>query len=59
MNKGVFHFIKLTNQLSHKTYFQSVDQHAGGKWLTHGTNHDKDNQLQSQEIPGRISQLRI
>ena len=35
--------------------FQSVDQHTGGKWLINGTKHSKDNQLQSLELPCRIS----
>ena len=32
-----------------------VDQHTGGKWLIHGTKRHKDNQLQSLELPSRIS----
>ena len=36
--------------------FQNVDQHTGGKWLIHGTKRRKDNQLQSLELPCRISQ---
>ena len=39
-----------------KLDFQNVDQHTGGKWLIHGTKHCKDNQLQSLELPYRISQ---
>ena len=35
--------------------FQLVDQHRGGKWLIHGTKRRKDNELQSQERPYRIS----
>ena len=42
-----FRYIKLTNQLSFKTYFQKVDQHAGDEWLIHGTKHRKDKQLQN------------
>ena len=38
-----------------KLDFQKVDQHAGGKWLIHGTKRHKDNQLQSLELPCRIS----
>ena len=34
-----------------------VDQHTGGKWLIHGTKRRKDNQLQSLELPCRISYL--
>ena len=32
-----------------KLDFQKVD-HTRGKWLTHGTKHCKDNQLQSLEL---------
>ena len=39
-----------------KLNFQKVDQHTGGKWLIHGTKRRKDNQLQSLELPCRISQ---
>ena len=38
-----------------KLDFQKVDQDAGGKWLIHGTKRRKDNQLQSLELPCRIS----
>ena len=38
-----------------KLDFQKVDQHAGDKWLIHGTKRRKDNQLQSLEFPFRIS----
>ena len=34
---------------------QKVDQHTVGKWLIHGTKRRKDNQLQSLELPCRIS----
>ena len=47
MKEGFFCYVKLTKQLSFKTYFQKMDQHSGGKWLIHGTKHRKDNQLQS------------
>ena len=30
-----------------KLYFQNVDKHTGDKWLIHGTQRRKDNQLQS------------
>ena len=40
-----------------KIDFQKVDQHAGGKWLTHDTERRKDNQLQSLKLPCRISKL--
>ena len=35
--------------------FQKVDQYTGGKWLIQGTKRRKDNQLQSLELPCRIS----
>ena len=35
--------------------FQIVDQYKGGKRLIHGTKRRKDNQLQSLELPCRIS----
>ena len=38
-----------------KLDFQKVDQHTGDKWLIHGTKRRKDNQLQSRELPCRIS----
>ena len=37
--------------------FQKVDQHAGGKWLIHGTKRRKDNQLQSLKLPCKIPKL--
>ena len=38
-----------------KLDFQKVDQHTRGKWLLHGTKRRKNNQLQSMELPCRIS----
>ena len=38
-----------------KLDFQKYDQHTEGKWLIHGTKRRKDNQLQSMELPCRIS----
>ena len=38
-----------------KLDFQKVDQHTRGKWLIDGTKRRKDNQLQSLELPCRIS----
>ena len=35
--------------------FQKEDPDTGGKWLIHGTKRHKDNQLQSLELPCRIS----
>ena len=38
-----------------KLDFQKVNQLTGGKWLIHGNKYHKDNQLQSLELPCRIS----
>ena len=38
-----------------KVDFQKVGQHTGGKRLIHGPKRRKDNQLQSLELPCRIS----
>ena len=38
-----------------KLDLQKVDQHTGGKCLIHGTKRRKDHQLQSLELPCRIS----
>ena len=35
--------------------FQNGDPHTAGIKLTHGTNHHEDNQLQSLQLPCRIS----
>ena len=35
--------------------FAKADQHTGGKWLIHDIKRRKDNQLQSLELPCRIS----
>ena len=32
-------------------FFLKVDQHTEGKWLIRDTKHDKNNQLQSMELP--------
>ena len=47
---------------TYKTYYhfkldlKKVDQHTPrGKWLIHGTKRRKDNQLQSLELPCRVS----
>ena len=37
-----------------KMDFRKLDQHTGSKWLTHGTKHHKDNQLQNLELQSRI-----
>ena len=46
---------KLHTRYYFKPDFQKVDQNTGGKWLIHGTKHRKDSQLQSRELPCRIS----
>ena len=38
-----------------KLDLQKVDQHTRGKWLIHNTNRRKVNQLESLELPCRIS----
>ena len=38
-----------------KLDFQQMEQHTGGNRFIHGTKHHKDNQLQSLELPCRIS----
>ena len=50
-------YVKPTANWCLKIDFQKVDQHAGGKWLIHGTKRRKDNQLQSLKLPCRISKL--
>ena len=49
--KGVLHYIQLTNQLWLKIKFQKVDQFTGGMWLIHGTKYHKDNLWQNLELP--------
>ena len=46
---------KLQAYYHFKLDFQKVDQHTGGTWLIHGTQHRKDNQLQSLELLRKIS----
>ena len=46
---------KLQTYNQFKLDFLKVDQHTGGKWLIHGTKRRKENQLQSLELPCRIS----
>ena len=54
--KSCFPFMSNLQTYYHfKLDFQKVDQHTGGKWLIHGTKLHKDNQLQSLELPCRIS----
>ena len=54
--KTLFPFVpNLQTYYYFKLDLPDVDQHTEGKWLTHGNKHRKDNQLQSLEIPCRIS----
>ena len=53
--KNVFLYVKHTNLLSFKLDFQKLEQHKGSNWLIHGIKRYKDNQLQSLELPCRIS----
>ena len=46
---------KLQTHYHLKLDFQKVKEHTGGEWLIHGTKRRKDNQLQSLELPSRIS----
>ena len=41
----------MSNLLSFKTGFQKVDKHTEDKWLVNSTQHRKDNQLPSLELP--------
>ena len=52
----LFSFMSNLQTYNHfKLDFQKVGQHTGGRWLIHGTKRRKDNQLQSIELPCRIS----
>ena len=54
--KKLFYLISNLQTYYHfKLDFQKVDQHTGGKWLIHGTKRQNGNQLQSLELPCRIS----
>ena len=53
--KTVFPYSNLQTYYHIKLDFQKVDQHTRAKWLIHGTKRRKDNQLQSLELPCRIS----
>ena len=42
-----------------QTYYHiklDIQQHTWGKWLIHATKRRRDNQLQSLELPCRMSQ---
>ena len=55
--KVAIHYVKLayTHPYHLKLDFQIIYPHTGGKRLIHGTKHCKDNQLESQELPCKIS----
>ena len=47
--KEVFSFTSNLQTYYHfELNFQKVDQHAGGKWLIHGTKRRKDNQFSAK-----------
>ena len=50
---------KLQTNYCLKLDFQKVDRDTGTKWLTHGTKHGKDNQLQSLKPHCRMLSFRI
>ena len=55
-NKKLFFFMSnLQTHYHFKIDFQKVDQHTGAKWFIYGTKSRKDNQMQSLELPCRIS----
>ena len=54
-NKKLFSLMLNLQTIHFKLDHQKVDQHTGGKWFIHGTKRRKDNQLQSLELPCRIS----
>ena len=54
--KKLFAFTSnLQTHYNFKIDFQKVDLNIGDKSLIHGTEQCKDNQLQSMELPSRIS----
>ena len=55
MKKLISIISNLQNHYHFKLDFQKVDQYTGGKWLIHRTQHHKDNQMQSMELPCGIS----
>ena len=55
-HKKLFSFMSnVQTYYNFKLDSQKVGPHTGGKWLIHGTKRRKDNQLQSLELPCRIS----
>ena len=55
MKKLFFIMLNLQTHYLFKLDFQKMDQRKGGKCLISRTKHHKDNQLQSLELPSRIS----
>ena len=55
MKKVFFIMSHLQIHYYFKLDFQKVDQQTGGTWIIYDTKHYKDNQLQSLELPCRIS----
>ena len=56
-NKKLFSLMSNLQTYYHfKLDFQKVDQQTGDKWLLYGTKRRKDNQLQSLELPCKISE---
>ena len=54
--KKMIPFMSILQSHCHfKLDFQNVDHYTGGKWLIRGTKHQRDNQLQSLELPCRIT----
>ena len=54
-NKKVVFFMSNLQTYQFKLDFQNLDQNTVGKWLIHCAKRRKDNQLQSLELPCRIS----
>ena len=52
MERDIFRYVKLTNQLPFKTYFPNVYRR---QLFIHRTKHNKVNQLQILELPCRTS----
>ena len=55
MEKLLSIMLSLQTHYHFKLDFRDVDQHTGGKWLIHGAKHRRNNELQSLELPSRIS----
>ena len=55
MKKSFSIMSNLQTHYHFKLDFEKLDQHTGDKWLIHGTKDHKNTQLQSLELPCRIS----